>query len=102
MKILLLKQADQRSGETVLPGNEVLRLAAEIFEGTGDCPTIDLAGARLEHWNGRKISLDRTDLDELLEDGLLDSNGQWTRYGGDELARHAGLGTPEALKERLA
>jgi hypothetical protein len=79
------------------PYNEAMRLAAEMLEANGVWPTIDVRGAKLDHWNGQKISLARSDLSELLERGLIDGDGLWTNLGRRELARYAEAETPDAL-----
>ena len=73
-----------------MPGNEVLRLAAEIMEGDGECPAIDIHGAWLDHWNGQKIAIARSDLADLIDRGVLNGDGGWTDHGRRELARSAG------------
>lgn len=97
MKLLLAQHSDQQSRERFVPGNEVLRLAAEMLEGNGSWPTIDVHNARLSHWNGRKISIARSELADLIDRGLLAYNGGWTEYGRRELARQAGMEAPVAL-----
>lgn len=72
-----------------------------MLEGDGHLPAIDVRGARLGHWNRRKISIARSDLADLINRGLLDSNGRWTDYGRRELARYAGIEAPAALLKRL-
>ncbi len=97
MKLLLAQSSVQQSPEGFVPGNEVLRLAAEMFEGNGHCPAIDIHNTWLRHWNGRKISVARSDLAELIGRGLLEYNGGWTEHGRRELARQAGMEAPVAL-----
>ncbi len=97
MKLVLSQQIDRPLNRTIIPVNEVLRLAAEIFEDTGESPSIDVHGAALNHWNGLKISIARADLVDLADSGLLDGDGDWTVYGHRELARLAGVEAPEAL-----
>ena len=95
MKLLLARQPAHQpqteSGSDSGPENEVLRLAAEILEAEGRCPAIDLAGARLSHWNGAAIALPLADLAELIAGGLLDASGRWTTHGRRALSRHADL-----------
>ncbi len=81
MKLLLNQQPNQRPSQHFEAGNEVLRLAVEMLEGNGQWPTIDVRGARVSHWNGRKISIARCDITDLIDRGLLDGNGRWTDYG---------------------
>lgn len=85
MKLLLAQQPNRRPShrpsQRFEAGNEVLRLAAELLEGNGHWPTIDIPGARITHWNGRKISIARSDITDLIDRSLLDSNGHWTDYG---------------------
>jgi hypothetical protein len=97
VKIFLTQQPDQRSSEDNMPGNEILRLSAEMWEGNGVCPMIDVRGARLDHWNGHKISIARTELSELLDRGLIADDGHWTDLGRRELARYAGVEALDAL-----
>lgn len=81
MKLLLTQPPDQRSNERFESGNEVLRLAAEMLEYDGRWPAIDIRGARIDHWNGRKISIARSDIADLIDRRVLDSSGCWTDYG---------------------
>lgn len=81
MKLMLTQQPDQRSNERFQAGNEVLRLAAEMLECDGRWPAIDIRGARMDHWNGRKISIARSDIADLIDRGVLDDSGCWTDYG---------------------
>ena len=62
-------------------GNEVLRLAVEMLASNGEWPTIDVAGARIDHWNGQKISVAGSDITDLIDRGLLDCDGGWTDFG---------------------
>jgi len=101
MKLLLAQQPIQQPRQHFAPENEVLRLAAELLEDNGHRPAIDVRGARLCHWNGRKVSIDRSDLADLIDRGLLDHDGRWTGFGRRELARHAGIEAPAALVKRL-
>ncbi|MDA1098532.1 MAG: hypothetical protein O2967_06050 [Proteobacteria bacterium] len=84
-----------------MSGNEVLRLAAELLEGDGHWAAIDVRNARLKHWNGRRVSIARSDIADLIDRCLLDRNGRWTAYGRRELARHAGMEAPAALLKQL-
>ncbi len=85
MKLLIAQQPNQRPSQRPSrrfeAGNEVLRLAVEMLECDGHWPTIDVRGARISHWNGRKISIARSDITDLIDRGLLDSDGHWTDYG---------------------
>ncbi len=97
MKLLLSQQPAQQPSHPVLPNNDVLRLAAEIFEGSGEWPTINLRDARLKHWNGQKISVAGSDLADLFARGLLDNDGGWTDDGRLELTRLADMAAPVAV-----
>ncbi len=81
MKLLLTPQPHQPPGRRFESGNEVLRLAAEMLESDGDWPAIDLHGARVSHWNGRKIAVAGSDIRDLIDRQLLDRDGRWTDYG---------------------
>lgn len=97
MKKLLAQQPRHYPAQDVAPGNEALRLAAELLQSDGRWPAIDIPGARLGHWNGQKISIARSDLADLINRRLLDSDGRWTEYGRRELARQADIEAPIAL-----
>lgn len=101
MKLLFAQQSEQRRQQKSLADNNALHLAVEVLEGNGDLPPIDVIGARLDHWNGRKISVARADLIELIDRGLLDRCGRWTEYGRREAARQAGMEAPTAAAMRL-
>lgn len=81
MKLLLVQRPDQRPDQSFEAGNEALRLAVEMLECNGYLPAIDVGGARIGHWNGQKISVDRSDITDLIDRNLLDSDGRWTDYG---------------------
>jgi hypothetical protein len=51
------------------------------LEANGQWPDIDVAGARIDHWNGQKISIARSDITDLIDRGLLDRCGGWTDFG---------------------
>lgn len=56
-------------------------MAVEMLECDGHLPAIDVRGAKIGHWNGRKISIARSDIADLVDRGLLDGDGHWTDYG---------------------
>lgn len=81
MKLLLARPPNQRSRQPSEVQNEVLWLAVEMLETDGHWPTIDVRNARISHWNGRTISIARSDITDLIDRGLLDSEGRWTDHG---------------------
>lgn len=81
MKLLLARQPDKRPSQAFEAGNEALRLAVELFEDDGRWPAVDVRGARISHWNGRKIALAASDIADLIDRRLLDGDGGWTDFG---------------------
>ncbi|MDA1098671.1 MAG: hypothetical protein O2967_06755 [Proteobacteria bacterium] len=101
MKLFLAHQPNQPSRKPFEPGNEILRLAAELLEDSGHWAAIDVRDAHLKHWNGRKVSIARSDIADLIDRGLLDRDGRWTDFGRHELARLAGMEATVALLRQL-
>lgn len=81
MKPRLVQQPHRRTAPDFEAGNEALRLAAEVLEFDGDLPAIDIPGATMDHWNGQKLSLARSDIADLMTRGLIDRDGRWTDQG---------------------
>jgi len=81
VKLLRSHQAIQSPNQPFEAVNEVLRLAVEMLESNGHWPTIDVGRARIKHWNGQKISIARSDITDLVDRGVLDSDGGWTDFG---------------------
>ncbi len=100
MKVVLAQRSRQKAHRTTVSGNEVLRLAAEIHAEDGRLPKIDVARTQLDHWNGAKIAIARSDLDELIARGLIDRTGKWTDQGRRALERQAGEKVPDPSDRR--
>jgi len=75
------QEEDQTPNQRFDSDNEALKLAVELLESNDQWPDIDVGGARINHWNGHKISVARSDIDDLIDRGLLDSDGGWTDSG---------------------
>ena len=101
MKLFISGQSDQSQHGHRETDNEVLRLAAEMVENTGQWPAVDVPRARLDHWNGRKIAIDRDELNDLLKFGLIEDDGSWTDFGCRELSRRAGITTRDMPSLKL-
>jgi len=81
VKLLRSQRTDPTPNQRFEAGNEVLSLAVEMLEDDGHWPSIDVGCARIDHWNGQKISIARSDITDLIDRGLLDSDGGWTDFG---------------------
>jgi hypothetical protein len=93
MKLFISGQSEQNSIDHRRADNEVLRLAAEMVENTGLWPSVDVPRACIDHWNGRKIAINREELNDLQKLGLIEDDGRWTDFGCRELSRMAGIST---------
>jgi hypothetical protein len=97
MKIVLNIKAERRVDPCLGSESELLRLALEILEDTCDWPTVDIAKANINHWNGYAITINESDITDAIDRGLLNADGHWTEFGRTYLTR--GLeGSQEAMK----
>ena len=87
MKLLLGQIPNQARDRNLHAVNDLLLLAMELLEYDGTLPVIDMTGAHISHWNGQRISIDRREVGDLIDRGLLDRDGCWTAYGRAYLLR---------------
>jgi two-component sensor histidine kinase len=81
VKLLRSQPTNETSDQSFDTGNEVLRLAVEMLAANGKWPAIDVAGARIDHWNGQRVSVAESDINDLIDRGLLECDGGWTDFG---------------------
>lgn len=81
MKPVLIHGPKHGRGAETDDNNELLRLAMEMADLDGRMPEVDIAGAAIGHWNGQRISVDPTDIAELIDRQMLDGGGRWTDFG---------------------
>jgi signal transduction histidine kinase len=81
VKLLGSRPTNETPDQRLDSENEVLRLAVEMVATNGEWPEIDVSGTQVNHWNGQKVSVARSDITDLIDHGLLDYDGGWTDFG---------------------